>query len=97
MMREALGDAYVAAARGCYGEVSRTVDFVMYWCHRAAARAGDVEHFGFITTNSIVQTFNRQVVQAHTGAACDVHQTGGRPSCACPWSEEKGSPHTRNP
>ena len=70
MMREALGDAYVEAVRGCYGEVSKTVDFVMYWWHRAAAaaRAGEVERFGLITTNSIVQTFNRQVVEAHVGA-----------------------------
>ncbi|GMV41595.1 MAG: hypothetical protein AMXMBFR64_33110 [Myxococcales bacterium] len=70
MMREALGDAYVEAVRGCYAEVGKTVDFVMYWWHRAAdaVRAGQTERFGLITTNSIAQTFNRQVVEAHLAA-----------------------------
>ena len=40
-------------------------DFVMYWWHIAARtgrrRAG--RRFGFITTNSLTQTFNRRVVQ----------------------------------
>jgi len=67
-MREVLGDAYVEALRSLYvAEVPNTVDFVMYWWHRAAeaVRAGDVERMGLITTNSIVQTFNRRVVEKH--------------------------------
>lgn len=69
-MREVLGDAYVEALRALYvDEVPNTVDLVMYWWHRAAAavRAGTVERMGLITTNSIVQTFNRQVVEKHLG------------------------------
>ena len=69
-MREVLGDAYVEALRSLYvDEVPNTVDFVMYWWHRAAATvcAGVAERMGLITTNSIVQTFNRQVVERHLG------------------------------
>jgi hypothetical protein len=38
----------------------------MYWWHQAAltVSAGAAERFGFITTNSLKQTFNRRVVQA---------------------------------
>ena len=42
----------------------------MYWWHKAAelTRQGKVRRFGFITTNSLPQTFNRKVVQAHLSA-----------------------------
>ncbi|MBI5330900.1 MAG: hypothetical protein HZB71_09835 [Betaproteobacteria bacterium] len=42
-----------------------SADFVMYWWHLAAqqARAGRLRRFGFITTNSIRQTFNRRVIE----------------------------------
>lgn len=66
MMRDRLGDGYAEALRRVYGEVDATVDFVMYWWHRAAeaARGGRVRRFGFITTNSLKQTFNRGVLTA---------------------------------
>ncbi|GGJ65531.1 class I SAM-dependent DNA methyltransferase [Deinococcus aquiradiocola] len=75
-MRETLGDGYVDALRSTY-KPSRGVpgvpdssDFVMYWWHKAAAalelgrsqKAG-TRRFGFVTTNSIKQTFNRRVVE----------------------------------
>jgi hypothetical protein len=65
-MRLALGDGYVEALRAAWREVPETVDFVMYWWDYAAelARTGRVHRFGFITTNSITQTFNRRVVQS---------------------------------
>lgn len=67
-MRGALGDGYVDALRGSWPEVPESADFVMYWWHRAAdlALKGQVERFGFITTNSLSQTFNRRVVQSAT-------------------------------
>jgi hypothetical protein len=39
----------------------------MYWWHKAAelVRAGKTQRFGFITTNSINQVFNRRVVALH--------------------------------
>ena len=64
-MRAALGDGYVEALRSTWSDVPESVDFVMYWWHHAAGlvNAGQVQRFGFITTNSLKQTFNRRVVQ----------------------------------
>jgi hypothetical protein len=71
-MRERLGDGYVDAVRRCYAEVPETVDFVMYWWHRAAerltAKGTRLRRFGLITTNSIKQAFNRQVLTQHSDA-----------------------------
>jgi hypothetical protein len=66
-MRTALGDGYVEALRGAWPEVPESADFVMYWWHYAAqlTRQGALERFGFITTNSIRQTFNRRVLEPH--------------------------------
>ena len=64
-MREALGDGYAEALRAAYrGRVPESADFVMYWWHKAALAVRDRHalQFGFITTNSITQTFNRQVM-----------------------------------
>jgi hypothetical protein len=69
-MRAALGDGYVEALRGVYPEVTSTADLVMYWWDKAATRirGGKLKRFGFITTNSITQTFNRQVLEFHMNA-----------------------------
>ncbi len=64
-MRAALGNGYVDSVRKSWPEVPESADFVMYWWHIAgeATRHGQAKRFGFITTNSIRQTFNRRVVQ----------------------------------
>ncbi len=69
-MRAALGDGYVEALRKVWKEVPDSSDFVMYWWHQAAetVRLGEAKRFGFITTNSIRQTFNRRVIQAQLEA-----------------------------
>src|SRR5690606_13039101 len=69
-MRRALGDGYVDAVRRTWPEVPESEDFVMYWWHIAAetVRAGQAARFGFITTNSIRQTFNRRVIQTQLEA-----------------------------
>jgi hypothetical protein len=62
-----LGEGYVEALRTAYsGEVPDSCDFVMYWWFKAAelTRHSRVRRFGFITTNSITQSFNRRVVSA---------------------------------
>ena len=67
-MRDALGDAYTLALRKTYaGQVTDSSDLVMFWWQRAAAevQAGRAERFGFITTNSLKQTFNRRVMQPY--------------------------------
>ncbi|WP_245881017.1 class I SAM-dependent DNA methyltransferase [Thauera aromatica] len=69
-MRRALGDGYVDAVRRTWPEIPESADFVMYWWHIAGerVRAGEGRRFGFITTNSIKQTFNRRVIEAQLGA-----------------------------
>ncbi len=72
-MRAALGDGYVEAIRGVWSEIPESADFVMFWWHHAAelTRAGKLQRFGFITTNSLRQTFNRRVVEAQLSAQND--------------------------
>ena len=70
-MRGALGGAYVDALRKTYkGVVPESADLVMYWWEKAAetVRQNKAESFGFITTNSITQTFNRRLIQRHLDA-----------------------------
>ncbi|MAE92067.1 MAG: SAM-dependent methyltransferase [Pelagibaca sp.] len=69
-MRRALGDGYVDAVRKTWKELPESADFVMHWWHIAAekVRAKQAKQFGFITTNSIKQTFNRRVMQAQMEA-----------------------------
>jgi hypothetical protein len=66
-LRRALGDGYVEALRRTWPDVPESADLVMYWWHIAAlaVRTGRARRFGFITTNSLRQTFNRRVVEAH--------------------------------
>jgi hypothetical protein len=81
-MRRALGDGYVDAVRAAWPAVPESADFVMYWWQIAATavRQGELQRFGFITTNSIRQTFNRRVVAAHLNAGIDLPplEKGGR-------------------
>ncbi|MFN8011079.1 MAG: type IIL restriction-modification enzyme MmeI [Holophagaceae bacterium] len=67
-MRDGLGDGYVEALRAAYPDVPDTVDFVLYWWHRAAeqVRAGKAKAFGLITTNSLRQVRNRGVLAHET-------------------------------
>lgn len=75
-LRSELGDGYAEALWATYPAMPRSADFVMYWWHKAADRLakgagkkgdGKPRRFGFITTNSIRQTFNRRVVEAGLG------------------------------
>jgi hypothetical protein len=70
-MRTALGDGYVEALRGAWLDMPESADFVMYWWHHAAVltRNGALQRFGFITTNSISQTFNRRIIEAALGSS----------------------------
>ncbi len=70
-IRQELGDGYTHALRSTWDDVPESADYVLYWWNHAAelARAGRVRRFGFITTNSLPQVFNRRVVAAHRDAA----------------------------
>ena len=84
-MRLVLGDGYAEALRATYTELRESCDFVMYWWHKAAelVRAGKVRRFGFITTNSINQVFNRRVVALHMEEKNPLHLTFAIPDH--PW------------
>jgi len=71
-LRAELGDGYAEALWAAHGDMPRSADFVMYWWNQAARRVaagakkgggGRPRQFGFITTNSIRQTFNRRVIE----------------------------------
>jgi SAM-dependent methyltransferase len=76
-MRERLGSEYVDALRETYARVGDSVDLVMYWWARAADLLSDPEdalrRFGYVTTSSITQTFNRRVLERYIG--------DGKPLC----------------
>jgi hypothetical protein len=60
-----LGEGYVDALREAYdSEVGGGCDFVMYWWFNAARKTGSdfLKSFGFISTTTISQAFNRQIL-----------------------------------
>lgn len=78
-MRQALGDGYTEALRAAWPNVPDSADFVMFWWHHAAdlTRHGEAKRFGFITTNSLKQTFNRRVLE---------HHLAGKPPLSLAWA-----------
>jgi hypothetical protein len=72
-MRRELGDGYAEALWAAYPDMPQSADFVMFWWDKAAeatrrfgaAKGKGTRRFGFITTNSLPQTFSRRVVQRH--------------------------------
>jgi hypothetical protein len=66
-MREFLGDGYSETIKLIYKEVPQTVDFVMYWWHKSASlvREKKISRFGLITTSSISQVRQRNVIDYH--------------------------------
>jgi hypothetical protein len=94
-MREALGHGYTKALREVYDEVPETSDFVMYWWNKAALllKAGKLERFGLITTNSLRQTFNRKVLQMHMNGKNQFSLAFAIPDH--PWVDESGSADVR--
>jgi len=76
-MRRELGDGYAEACWAVRPKVPGGADFVMHFWDMAAqrlSRKGTAKHpnplrrFGFITTNSITQTFSRRVIETAMNA-----------------------------
>ena len=67
LIRGALGDGYVDALWTSHPDIPEKADFVMYWWDHAAdlARLNQIKRFGFITTNSVTQVFQRRVLAKH--------------------------------
>ena len=66
-IRQFQGDGYVDALWATYPDMPEKSDYVMYWWDRAGEeiKANRARRFGFITTNSITQVFQRRVLQRH--------------------------------
>ena len=91
-VRQDLGDGYAETLRKAYPEIPESADFVMYWWHKAAALVGrgQSKRFGLITTNSLRQTFNRRVVEAHlSGSAGFQPALSGIPAGEIEAKQEK--------
>ena len=68
-LRARLGDDYAQALWAAHDHMNESADFVMYWWDRAAElltrRDTPLRRFGFVTTNSISQVFQRRVMERH--------------------------------
>ena len=66
-MRAVQGDGYVEAARSLDKSVPASADYVMFWWSRAASLVTQarLRRFGLVSTNSIGQSFNREVIVNH--------------------------------
>lgn len=94
-MRDTLGDGYVEALRSTWRDVPESADFVMYWWHHAATltTALKLRRFGFITTNSIRQSFNRRVIEQHMETKPPLRLSFAIPDH--PWVDSAGGADVR--
>ena len=76
-MRAELGDGYAEAAWKARPKIPGGADFVVHFWDEAATRllrkptkgkSNPLRRFGFITTNSVTQTFSRRVIERHARA-----------------------------
>jgi len=71
-LRVRLTDVYAQSLWAAHPQMNESADLVMYWWDRAAellTRPGTkLRRFGFVTTNSITQLFQRRTVQRHLTA-----------------------------
>ncbi|TGQ43692.1 MULTISPECIES: DNA methyltransferase [unclassified Mesorhizobium] len=75
-IRGRLGAGYAEALWGAHPQMNPAADFVMYWWDHAAellVRKGTrLRRFGFVTTNSITQVFQRRVLERHLAGTSPV-------------------------
>ena len=75
-LRARLNDGYAEALWTAHKGINASADFVMYWWDRAAElltqRGTRLRRFGFVTTNSISQVFQRRVVERRLEAKAGV-------------------------
>ncbi|WP_342343847.1 DNA methyltransferase [Chthonobacter albigriseus] len=71
-IRARMGDGYAEALWSAHKPMNESADFVMYWWNRAAdillAKGTKLRRFGFVTTNSISQVFQRRVMERYLTA-----------------------------
>jgi hypothetical protein len=71
-IRARMGSGYAEALWKAHRHMNESADFVMYWWDRSAEillkpKSG-LKRFGFVTTNSISQVFQRRVMEPHLNA-----------------------------
>ena len=94
-LRGRLGDLYAEALWAAHPQMNRGADLVMYWWDHAAERlvqdGSRLRRFGFVTTNSLTQAFQRQTLERHLNgprplrlvyAIADHPWTGATPDAA---------------
>ena len=88
-VRARLGDAYAQALWDAHPDMNDSADFVMYWWDRAAdliTRKGSVlRRFGFVTTNSISQVFQRRTLERYMAGKTPVSLVMAIPDH--PWTK----------
>ncbi len=71
-IRARMGGAYAEALWKAHGHMNESADFVMYWWDRSAEillkPKSQLKRFGFVTTNSISQVFQRRVMEPYLNA-----------------------------
>lgn len=71
-IRARMGSAYTEALRKAHKNMNESADFVMYWWDRSAdillKAKSPLKRFGFVTTNSISQVFQRRVMEPYLNA-----------------------------
>lgn len=96
-LRAELGDGYVDALWQLRQGRFRSADLVTSWWDRAAeiltARGSRLRRFGFITTNSITQTFSRRVLEHHLNGQPPMRLTFAIPDH--PWMAGPGRADVR--
>ncbi|WP_395662870.1 class I SAM-dependent DNA methyltransferase [Aestuariivirga sp.] len=72
-IRARLGDPYATALWSSHSHMKRGCDLVMYWWDMAAniltRPRTRLQRFGFVTTNSITQVFQRSTVERYLGSS----------------------------
>ena len=95
--RRILGATYVDALWAIRQGRFRSADLATCWWDRAAEiltrKGSSLRRFGFITTNSITQTFSRRVVEHHLAARPAVRLAFAIPDH--PWTKGAGSAAVR--
>ncbi|MDO8899894.1 MAG: class I SAM-dependent DNA methyltransferase [Phenylobacterium sp.] len=68
-LRSRMAPGYAEALWKAHPQMNESADFVMYWWDRAAEilrrKKSRLRRFGFVTTNSISQVFQRRVMERH--------------------------------
>lgn len=88
-IRARMGSAYAEALWKAHGHMNESADFVMYWWDRAAELLlkpkSRLKRFGYVTTNSISQVFQRRVMEPYLNAKKPLSLTMAIPDH--PWTK----------